>query len=270
MGGEPLRKPAPFPTDLAGPVEGLEHIGHFPHVVIEAQRVFEPQLVGLVFRVAAVLEEQHSEPLAGDSGELRDVGGENAAHAEAQRGELRLADLLHRVPGGDVPDLVPQHGGQLGLAVHVGEEAAGHVDESAGQREGVDRGVVHHVEFPGEIGPLRLRGHALADAGDVGLELGIVHEADALPHFLGRLLAHLNLLALGDQGDLVLPGDRVAGAARDRAGDQRGPEQPSAEAQRKACGEGENGTTSHWHPSSSRSSQESGCLKLSALRGGGL
>ena len=36
---------------------------------------------------------------------------------------------------------------------------AGHVDEPARQREGVDRGVVHHVELPGQIGPLGRLGH---------------------------------------------------------------------------------------------------------------
>ena len=54
--------------------------------------------------------------------------------------ELLLADHRCRVARRDVADLVPEHGGELGLGVEVGHEPAGGVDESAGQGERVDGG----------------------------------------------------------------------------------------------------------------------------------
>ena len=118
-GSRATREAVLLPAHLAGAIQGLEDVGHLPHVVVLAERVAEAEVVGLVLRVASVLQEEHLQSLARQAGELGDVGGDDAADAETERGELGLADLLHGVTGGHVADLVPQHRGELRLRVHV-------------------------------------------------------------------------------------------------------------------------------------------------------
>ena len=222
VGGEPLRQLSST-TRLADPIQSLEHLRHFSHVVVLAQRIAEAALVGLILRVPAVLEEEQAEPRPRQLPELGDVRGENAADAQAELGQLGLADLLDRMPVGDVGDLVSDDRGELRLGIDGAHQPTGHVDEATRNRERVDRGVVHHMELPGQVGPLGLCRHPLADVGNVGLDLRVIVEADRLGHFLGPLLAHLDLLRLGDQRQLALAGDRVAGAAQG-AGHQAGAE----------------------------------------------
>ncbi len=219
VGRQPFRQP-PAAARLADPVERLEDVRHLAHVVVLIERVSESRLVGLVLGVAAVLEEQDAEPLARQPGHAGDVGREDAPQPQAELRQLGLADLLHRVAVGDVADLVADHRGQLRLVVDRGHQPTGHVDEATRQREGVDRGVIHHVELPGQVRTLRGLGHLHPDLGHVRLHRRILVEADGLGHLLRGLLAHLDLLGLGDEGQLVLAGHRIAGAA---AGHQRQP-----------------------------------------------
>ncbi len=125
-------------------------------------------------------------------------------------------------------DLVAQHGRELGLRLHQGHEAARHVDEPAGQRERVRCRVVDHAEAPGQLGPLRARGERRADAADVGLQPRIFDQADARLDLLRGLLPHLDLLPLGDERQLALPGDRVRGASAGRRR-ERGHQQPRSD-----------------------------------------
>jgi len=120
---------------------------------------------------------------------------------------------------GDVADLVPDDGGQFRLVCDGGHQAAGDEDEPARECERIDRGIVHHVKFPGELGPLRRFGHLLADGGDVALDRRIVVVADGLRDLLSALLAHLDLLAFRDERQLGLSGHgigRACGRERDR------------------------------------------------------
>ncbi len=67
-------------------------------------------------------------------------------------------------------DLVPEHGGQLGLGVEVGQDPAGDVEESARYGERVDRRVVYDLEAPGQVGAFGHRRQLLPDAVQVGLQ----------------------------------------------------------------------------------------------------
>ena len=65
---------------------------------------------------------------------------------------------MHGVPANDVPDLVTDCTRELVEVLGAVDEAAIHIDEAAGQREGVDLFAVDHEESPVEIGALgRLR-----------------------------------------------------------------------------------------------------------------
>ena len=85
---------------------------------------------------------------------------------------------------GDVADLVTQHGGQLGLGVQIGEDAAGDIDIPAGQREGVDLRGIHHQKLVLQTGAVTGLGQALADVVDIALQDGIVISAVLRAYFL--------------------------------------------------------------------------------------
>ena len=69
--------------------------------------------------------------------------GQNAG-ADLRRHRARV--LVDAVACGDVADLVAEHGGELGLVLDVGHDAAGDVDVAARQREGVDLVAVEYRE----------------------------------------------------------------------------------------------------------------------------
>ena len=88
--------------------------------------------------------------------------------------------LLHRMPRGDVADLVAEHAGQLRLVVEKRQDAARDVDESARQRERVDRRLIDDGELPRKVRPLRQLRETQPDVADVLCELGIVVDAHLL------------------------------------------------------------------------------------------
>src|SRR6185503_15998269 len=99
-------------------------------------------------------------------------------------GELHLGKLVDRVSGRDVADLVAHDAGELGFRAHVVDEAAGDVDVAAGQREGVDGGVVDDGEGPRQVGALGARGELAAESLDVALQLAVVVKTELLHHRL--------------------------------------------------------------------------------------
>jgi hypothetical protein len=101
-------------------------------------------------------------------------------------------------------NLMPEHRGELRLRAHVGEDAPGEEDGAPWEGKGVDGGIVHDLEAPGQVRPLRLLGQAHAHLGDVLLERGVVDEANALDDLLLRALPELNLVLLGDEHELTL------------------------------------------------------------------
>ena len=239
--GEPARRrrlrPALGLGGLGGKrflvLEHLDHVDHVLRVVAVARQVLGAELVGLRFLVAAVRGD-----VAG-RGRLRDLAREvgRAAHARAfehrakhrggqhaDAGALLAGGALRTVAGGHVADLVADHAGQLGLAVEVGHDPARHVDIAAGQREGVDLRAVEHGEGPLEVGPVRLRGQALAELVHVGLQLCVGVGAVFLQHPLVGFLAFGDLVLLAHDRALGLAGDGVddvGAAARHEGGRQQ-------------------------------------------------
>ncbi len=224
VGRQPLRYPT-APAQLARGLERLEHVDHLPNVIALVQGVPEPRQIRLILRVPPVLEEQDAQPLTQGAAELGHCGVQDRADSEPDLRDLGPRDLLHRVSVGHVPDLVPDHGGQLRLVCDRCHEPAGHENEPPGQGERVDRGVVHDVELPGELWPLGSRGHLHADARHIGLDRRVVVVPDALGDALGVLPAHLDLLGLGHQGKLALAGNGVDGACDGQPGAEQEPDQ---------------------------------------------
>ena len=98
-----------------------------------------------------------------------------------------------------VADLVPEHGGQLVVVVQRGEQAGVHVHVAAGHGEGVDARVADDRELVVEVRVVQGRRDALADAVDVGDDVGIVDHRRALPDGEVELLPELALALVGDR-----------------------------------------------------------------------
>jgi hypothetical protein len=131
------------------------------------------------------------------------------AASTPQARRLLAGGALRAVAGGDVADLVADHPGQVGLAFHVGHQAAGDVDIAAGQREGVDLRAVEHREMPFQVLAVRLLGQALAQLVHISLQPGIRIGAVFLQHLFVGLPALGDLAALVHHRDLALPGDGI-------------------------------------------------------------
>jgi hypothetical protein len=95
MARQPVRQPAGLVLDLAHPSEhartrrasgsGRSPRGHVP----------QAEVVRLPLGVAAVLQEQEAEAGLGQVAEVAQLGGQDHAGGEADRGELLAADHLH-------------------------------------------------------------------------------------------------------------------------------------------------------------------------------
>ena len=227
----PLGEP-PAAGQRALALEHREHADHLARVVAVGQRVPKAELVGLGLVIAAVLEEEDAEPGARDLSVLRDGGRERRADTQAERRQLLAADLLDAVPRGHVSALVPEHGGELRLVGHVGQQAARDEDVAAGHRERVDRRVVDHVILPRELGALRARGERLPDRRHVRLERRVGHEAIRGDGVGGALAPHLDFLRLGDEGEFP---PTAHGIGRAGAGGQNRPGQHERAAAGGAC-----------------------------------
>ncbi len=85
----------------------------------------------------------------------------------------------------DVPGLVPDHAGELGLALGEHDEGAVHADVSAGEGEGIDGIVLHNEVVDVARGAVGRGQEARPERGDVVGDLGIVEvggiDAD-VPH----------------------------------------------------------------------------------------
>ena len=150
-------------------------------------------------------------------------GGANARHHGERR---RPGDLLDRVPGRHMADLVADHPGQLVLGVHEDEQPTRHVDVAAGKSKRVGFSAVDHLEPILDVAPGRLSGEPLPHALHVGDEGGIGEQPHLLLDPACFVTAQL-LLALGrHQHQLRPPRDRIGGATAggDRHHTESGPE----------------------------------------------
>src|SRR6185436_21173689 len=86
-------------------------------------------------------------------------------------------------------------------------------DVAAGQREGVDGGVVDDGEVPGQVGALGARGELAAESLDVALQLAVVVKTELLHHLLVVLTAESDLLVLAVEVELFVASRGVGGAS---------------------------------------------------------
>ena len=128
---------------------------------------------------------------------------------------LLLPGLAGGMTGGDVADLVCQHGGELVLVVQMTEHPPRDVNIAARKRHGVDDWTVQDTKSNRSIAKLRLgsgapkmtgREHAISDLRDIALQLGIVVKAKSGRNFLARLLADCGFLLPGVAQILPLTG----------------------------------------------------------------
>ena len=127
---------------------------------------------------------------------------------------------------------MPEHVGQLRLALHQRQRAARDVHEPAWRGQRVDAVGVEHDEAPLQAGPgAGLREHA-ADQRHVLVDGRVLHDAVPLPNALADRFAQLGLFLVGHlnvahllctlQHRPELTGLPLAGAAEPAAGPEQG------------------------------------------------
>ena len=206
------------PLHLAGittllAAEEPEEVRHGHGVVPGSGHDLRSDLVGLVLGVAAELQEDRVQPQAADRvHDLRRVATvlpqEPAEYPEAGLAEIGLRGLVGPVAQGHVGHLVGQHAGQLRLASRRLEQAAVHVHRAAGEREGVDRGVVHGLDRVRIARARSFRRQLADDLVEVAVHVRILQHRE-LPLGLHRgLTADLDVLLHAEQ---VEAGRRGAG-----------------------------------------------------------
>ena len=232
---DPVRGDAALRARLVGRealliFEQLYDVDHVAWIVVDAGQVLGTKLVGLQFLRAAVFRDVtgcdtlrclrrsvgRALKSAAFEDDTQDACGENA-----QSRRLLASGALRGVPRRHMADLVADDAGQVGFALHVSHDAAGHVHIAARQREGVDVRTVENREVPLEPRAVRILGQPLAEVIDVGLQLRIVVFAE-----LGEDL-RVRLRPFCDFGGLVH--DRVFGLAGNGIHDRRAASQRCGE-----------------------------------------
>ena len=113
---------------------------------------------------------------------------------ERDLNDLGLGCAVRGMPQGDVPNLMGEDTGHLGLVVGRGDEAGVHIDGPAGQREGVDVGVGNDLKRVRVVRRGRCVGETLANAGDVRGESLLLDDGNFLLDLGGGFLAELDVL----------------------------------------------------------------------------
>src|SRR6266566_4368551 len=121
-------------------------------------------------------------------------GSEKDERDGGQLHQFALGGVLGAVARGHVGNLVGHHAGKLGLFLCAEDQAAVHIEEAAGEREGVDFVGINNLDGEGNA-RVRIAHQVLADAVDVFGDHGIVNQLRGALDFLGQLLA---------QGDFAL------------------------------------------------------------------
>ena len=195
-----------------------DHVNHVAGVVVGARQIFRTQPVGLQLLVAAIgcdVARRHvlRHPPRQLTGPRYAVGfchhTQDAGRKHTQPRRLLTGGALRTVAGGDVANLMPHDTGQIGLAFHVGHDAARHIHIAAGQRKGIDLGAVQHREMPLQLLAVRLRRQTLAQVVDIGLHRLAAVSAVLLQHPLVRLGPFGDFGLLGHHRALTLARDRI-------------------------------------------------------------
>ena len=230
------RKPGPLAAAGAGHL--LPELDRLGGVVAGFRHVGEAQAVGVELLRAG--ERPGHQIFGGEPGRLlahgHAIGLEHhGQHGAAQARDLRGPDPLGRMVGDDVADLVPDHGGKLGLVAadevqHAGVDA--HL--AARESEGVEliRFEDHELPLRGrDLGPAR-RHHPAPDPLDQRIGLRVARDRGLLLDLLEGREAHLL--------DLVRVDERGAELAEIACSRRRRPAEPQAQggtaAQRVAAG----------------------------------
>ena len=190
-GVEPSRRPLVALLD-----QDLEHLRDPSRVDPRAHRVLDPRLVRLRFVASA---ERRHDPLSGHPHRhVAAVGAdrrEDAAENHPQVHALPGLHLLHAVPLDHVPDLVPEHSGELIHRRRALDQSAIHVDESPGDRERIDLRTIDDVEPPVEITVVGDAGDRVAEHIDVAHHLRVANDRELRIDLLGIVGPELDLLA---------------------------------------------------------------------------
>ena len=127
-----------------------------------------------------------------------------------ERRQALLERLLRRgVPAGRVGDLVPDHAGELVLAVGECEEPARHEHVASRQRERVGLHHVDDVELVVEAAARHTAQQLSPDLVDVGGERRVLQHSDLGLHVLRALAADSRVVVLGHEDGSLLRGLRL-------------------------------------------------------------
>ena len=159
---------------------------------------------------APVTAHQRTAELSGQLPDALAPGGDGGNGTEQSRGG-GCGVLPDAVPCRHVADLVTQHAGEFLLTVHVGDDAAGDVDVSPGQRKSVDFGAVEHREMVFQIAAVAVRGEIRPEPVDHCGQFRVRVLLVLLHHLAAVLLAQIDFLILAHENEVLLPRDRVRG-----------------------------------------------------------
>ena len=110
-------------------------------------------------------------------------------------------------------DLVAKDARQLRLVVHVGEDLAGYIHVTSGQGKGVDHVRIKYRKGPRQIGSVGNPREFGPGVANIVLEAGRLNSPELALNLGIGLASYLDFLALREEGDLLLPRDRVAGTS---------------------------------------------------------
>ena len=188
-----------LPLALRDALQHRVRAGYLARVVARLRRVPHSQLVRLRFVVAAVFQEEESEPLLRQAAVRPEGADEDGSDEQPDACDLGACDLLGAVPRGDVADFVAQYARQLCFRIQIGDDAAGNVDVTARNRERVDDRTVEHAKVPVERRQVGRRSELLPDRIDVVLHGGVPVETVFRLDGRVSLAPHLQLLARADE-----------------------------------------------------------------------
>ena len=195
-----------------GAQQPLEEGHHGARIEAGALEQREAHAIGLALVIAGVVDlvldlqrAGRGDRGLGDLPALRTTaaGGEDGERQGRQRSPLRAAlPVQHArlVALQHVRGLVREHARQLGFALREQDERGVHADVPAGEREGVDRIVLHHEvvdlarRFVGD------RQQARAERGDVVCDFGVVEVGGIDTNVPHDAVADCALLRIGERG----------------------------------------------------------------------